>query len=248
MRIRLTLTSAVVIAAPVVLALLIGLLLARPSTSSPDQPPNPTVAAKDSASGQQNTAKPAGANMAPPPATTPARASAVAAEPQPPAALPAAAAATPGPSGPIAPDFDGGGAWINSEPLTLAELTKQGNVVLVDFWTYGCYNCKNTLPYVKQWWEKYRDQGLVIVGVHTPEFDHERALENVQEAVEREGIGWPVVQDNDYTIWRAYGNRYWPRFYLVGHHGRIVYDRIGEGAYDETERRIAAALAAAEQQ
>jgi thiol-disulfide isomerase/thioredoxin len=152
---------------------------------------------------------------------------------------------TPLPDGPIAPGFDGGGAWVNSEPLALAELTKQGKVVLVDFWTYGCYNCQNTLPYVKQWWAKYKDQGLVIVGVHTPEFKHERVLENVREAVEREAIGWPVVQDNDYTIWRAYGNNYWPRFYLVDHRGRIIYDHIGEGAYDETDRRIAAALEAA---
>jgi thiol-disulfide isomerase/thioredoxin len=106
------------------------------------------------------------------------------------------------PTGPVAPGFDGG-VWINSEPLALGDLTEQGKVVLIDFWTYGCYNCRNTLPYVKQWWEKYQDQGLVIVGVHTPEFSHERVLENVREAVEREGIGWPVVQDNDYTIWRA---------------------------------------------
>jgi thiol-disulfide isomerase/thioredoxin len=149
------------------------------------------------------------------------------------------------PTGPAAPELIGGGAWINSEPLTLAGLQQQGKVVLIDFWTYGCYNCANTLPYVKQWWEKYKDQGLVIVGIHTPEFDSERVLENVQAAVERQEIGWPVVQDNDYAIWRAYGNRYWPRFYLVDSHGRIVYDHIGEGAYEETERQIQAALAAA---
>jgi thiol-disulfide isomerase/thioredoxin len=154
-------------------------------------------------------------------------------------------AATPLPEGPAAPGFDGGGMWINSEPLALADLTEQGKVVLVDFWTYGCYNCQNTLPYVKQWWDKYQDQGLVIVGVHTPEFRHEHVLENVQAAVERAGITWPVVQDNDYAIWRAYRNRYWPRFYLVDHRGRIIYDHIGEGAYEETDRQIAAALAAA---
>jgi thiol-disulfide isomerase/thioredoxin len=146
------------------------------------------------------------------------------------------------PSGPPAPDFTGGGAWLNSEPLALADL--RGKVVLVNFWTYGCYNCQNTLPYVKQWWAKYKEQGLVIVGVHTPEFQYEAELENVAEAVRREEIGWPVVQDNEKQIWRAYGNRYWPRFYLVDDRGQLIYDHIGEGAYEETERQIAAALAA----
>ncbi len=155
-------------------------------------------------------------------------------------------AAAPRPGGPTAPELVGGGAWINSEPLTLADLTGQGKVVLINFWTYGCYNCRNTLPYVKQWWQTYKDQGLVIIGVHTPEFDSEKELENVRAAVQREGIGWPVVQDNDRRIWRAYGNHYWPRFYLVNHRGQIIYDHIGEGAYDETERQIAAALAAAQ--
>lgn len=154
-------------------------------------------------------------------------------------------AATPLPEGPAAPGFDGGGAWVNSPPLALADLTSQGKVVLVDFWTYGCYNCQNTLPYVKQWWDSYKDQGLVIVGVHTPEFESEHDLANVRAAVEQQQIGWPVVQDNDYAIWRAYRNNYWPRFYLVDHRGQIVYNHIGEGAYAETERAIAAALAAA---
>jgi thiol-disulfide isomerase/thioredoxin len=159
------------------------------------------------------------------------------------APMPATAAARPG--GPLAPELSGGGAWINSEPLTLNSLHQQGKVVLVDFWTYGCYNCANTLPYIKQWWERYKDQGLVIVGVHTPEFDSERILENVQAAVKRQEIGWPVVQDNDYAIWQAYGNRYWPHFYLIDSRGQIVYDHIGEGAYTETERQIQSALAAA---
>jgi thiol-disulfide isomerase/thioredoxin len=160
----------------------------------------------------------------------------------------AAAAATPAPkprpSGPAAPGFDGGGAWINSQPLELAKLGAQGKIVLVDFWTFGCYNCTNTLPYLKQWWAKYKDQGLVIVGVHTPEFDSERVLENVQNAVKEQEIGWPVVQDNDFAIWRAYGNHYWPHFYLVDERGQIIYDHIGEGAYDQTDAQIAAALAA----
>jgi thiol-disulfide isomerase/thioredoxin len=160
----------------------------------------------------------------------------------------AASAPYPRASGPAAPGFDGGGAWVNSEPLELAKLGTQGKIVLVDFWTFGCYNCRNTLPYLKQWWAKYKDQGLVIVGVHTPEFDSERVLENVQEAVKSQEISWPVVQDNDYTIWKSYGNHYWPHFYLVDERGQIIYDHIGEGAYEETDAQIAAALAARGQQ
>jgi thiol-disulfide isomerase/thioredoxin len=166
----------------------------------------------------------------------------------PPTQAAAAPQPTPLPAGRVAPSFEGGGAWVNSKPLALDDLTRQGKVVLIDFWTYGCYNCQNTLPYVKQWWDKYKDRGLVIVGVHTPEFSREHVLANVRDAVEREGIGWPVVQDNDYAIWRAYGNHYWPRFYLVDRRGQIVYDHIGEGAYDETERWIVAALEMAKEE
>jgi thiol-disulfide isomerase/thioredoxin len=221
---RLTLIA--LLAVPVILGLLIVVWQARPAAAPPV--------------GQQPAAQ-APASLAQQPTAPSGPAAASTAQPRPsPAAQPTAL-----PAGPRAPDFDGGGAWINSDPLTLADLTRQGKVVLVDFWTYGCYNCQNTLPYVKQWWEKYKDRGLVIVGVHTPEFASEQVLENVQAAVQREGIGWPVVQDNDYTIWRAYGNHYWPRFYLVDQRGKIIYDRIGEGAYAETERQIAAALEAA---
>jgi alkyl hydroperoxide reductase subunit AhpC len=95
---------------------------------------------------------------------------------------------------------------------------------------------------MRSWWDSYRDKGLVIVGVHTPEFAHEHELENVRAAIESEQIGWPVVQDNNYQIWRAYGNRYWPHFYLIDHRGLIIYDHIGEGAYDRTEQKIAEAL------
>lgn len=184
------------------------------------------------------------------PPTQPAADSAVASQattppaPEPTAMPEPTAIPEPTPQPQPAPELVGGGAWVNSEPLTLAGLQAEGKVTLVNFWTYTCYNCQNTLPYVRQWWDKYKDQGLVIVGVHTPEFDSEKKLENVQAAVQREEIGWPVVQDNDYTIWRAYHNRYWPRFYLIDHHGNIIYDHIGEGAYDETERHIQAALAA----
>ncbi len=158
----------------------------------------------------------------------------------PPTSMPAPTAE---PTGKSAPELVGGGAWINSEPLTLASL--RGKIVLIDFWTYGCYNCTNTLPYIKQWWSTYKDQGLVIIGVHTPEFSSERVLENVQAAVKEQGITWPVVQDNDNAIWHAYENHYWPRFFLIDHRGQIIYDHIGEGAYAQTEQQIATALAAA---
>jgi thiol-disulfide isomerase/thioredoxin len=147
------------------------------------------------------------------------------------------------PDGPLAPDLVGGGTWLNSEPLTIAGL--RGKVVLVDFWTYGCINCRNTFPSVRGWWQRYQDQGLVIIGVHTPEFADEHETENVRAALVREQIGWPIVQDNDYAIWQAYGNHYWPHFYLIDHRGTIIYDHIGEGAYDLTEQKIVAALAAA---
>lgn len=152
---------------------------------------------------------------------------------------------TPTPSGPLAPELEGATGWINTEPFRLSDL--HGKVVLLQFWTFGCYNCQNTMPYVREWWERYADAGLIIVGVHTPELDWERPPEAVQQAVQQEGIGWPVVLDNDKTIWRAYRNRYWPRFYLIDHTGHIIYDRIGEGAYSITEQRIQAALEAAEQ-
>lgn len=129
-----------------------------------------------------------------------------------PAAMPAPTAVpAPLPEGPAAPGFDGGGAWINSEPLALADLNKQGKVVLVDFWTYGCYNCANTLPYVKQWWQKYKDQGLVIVGVHTPRVPGR--IQAGKRAGRRPGAGDRPCQSCRTTTtrsWRAYGNHYWP--------------------------------------
>jgi thiol-disulfide isomerase/thioredoxin len=142
--------------------------------------------------------------------------------------------------GPSAPDFSGGTAWLNSPPLTIAGL--RGKAVLVDFWTYSCINCQRTLPYLKQWWQKYRDQGLVIVGVHTPEFGFEKERANVEQALGTYGVSWPVVMDNDYAIWNAYQNRYWPHKFLIDRAGRVVYDHIGEGGYIETEQQIAAAL------
>tara|TARA_Y100000310_G_C20634286_1_gene790360 strand:- start:432 stop:1565 length:1134 start_codon:yes stop_codon:yes gene_type:complete len=137
---------------------------------------------------------------------------------------------------PIAPELIGNQGWINSEPLTLREL--KGKVVLVDFWTYTCINCIRTQPYLNDWDNKYRDDGLVILGVHTPEFEFEKKYENVVEAVKKHEIKYPVVQDNNYATWQAYKNRFWPRKYLIDIDGFIRYDHIGEGAYDETEDMI----------
>ena len=138
--------------------------------------------------------------------------------------------------GPQAPEVVGINAWINSQPLKISGLS--GKVVLVDFWTYTCVNCIRTFPYLKEWHAKYADDGLVILGVHTPEFKFEEKLENVRQAVKDNGIGWAVGLDNDYATWRAYKNRYWPAKYLIDKDGIIRYTRFGEGAYAETESKI----------
>ena len=128
------------------------------------------------------------------------------------------------------------GEWINSEPFTLE--SQRGNVVLIDFWTYTCVNCIRTLPYLKEWHAKYADQGLVILGVHTPEFDFEKDIINVTSAVQDFGIEYPVVQDNDFGTWQAFSNRFWPAKYLIDSEGVIRYTHFGEGAYAETEDEI----------
>ncbi|CRL50716.1 cytochrome c biogenesis protein DipZ [Pseudomonas sp. SIMBA_041] len=134
------------------------------------------------------------------------------------------------------PALDGAVQWLNSPPLTAQAL--KGKVVLVDFWTYSCINCLRTLPYVKAWAEKYRDQGLVVIGVHAPEFAFERDVGNVTKAMKDLGINYPVAIDNDYKIWRAFNNEYWPAHYFADAQGRIRYHHFGEGEYAESERVI----------
>lgn len=134
------------------------------------------------------------------------------------------------------PQLRGIAGYINSEPFNLMEF--RGKVVLVDFWTYSCINCQRTFPYLGEWYEKYKDQGLEIVGVHTPEFQFEKDYDNVVRASEKFGVVWRVAQDNDYRTWRAYRNQYWPRKYILDVDGFIRYDHIGEGAYAETEKVI----------
>lgn len=129
--------------------------------------------------------------------------------------------------------------YINTDSsISLQKLREENKVVLIDFWTYTCINCQRTIPYLNSWYEKYSDDGFVIVGVHSPEFEFEKDYNNVQEAVKRFGIKYPVVQDNDFKTWRAYGNNFWPRKYLIDVDGFIRYDHIGEGAYAETESII----------
>lgn len=127
------------------------------------------------------------------------------------------------------------------KPITIGEFVGK-KVVLLDIWTYSCINCQRTTPYLNAWYKKYEDKGLVIIGLHTPEFEFEKVLKNVTEATKRLGIKYPVVLDNDYSTWNAYGNRFWPRKYLIDIDGYIVYDHIGEGGYEETEKRIQEAL------
>ncbi|WP_236905902.1 thioredoxin family protein [Collimonas pratensis] len=135
-----------------------------------------------------------------------------------------------------APEFTGIQTWLNSKPLTMASL--RGKVVLVDFWTYSCINCVRTLPHVTKWYDQYKDKGLVVVGVHTPEFPYERETRNVETAIQRSGIRYPVAQDNRYATWNAYDNQYWPAAYLVDRKGTIVLKHFGEGSYDEMENAI----------
>ena len=137
--------------------------------------------------------------------------------------------------GPAA-DFVGIETWLNSEALTMEDL--KGKVVIVDFWTYTCINCIRTLPYVTGWYEKYKDDGFVVIGVHTPEFEFEKKTENVEGAIKQYEINYPVAQDNDFKTWRAYDNRYWPAKYLIDANGIVRYTHFGEGEYDVTEENI----------
>jgi len=131
--------------------------------------------------------------------------------------------------------------FINVDSISISEFIGK-KVVLIDFWTYSCINCQRTTPYLNAWYEKYKDEGLVIIGIHTPEFKFEQEYENVLAAVKKFGIQYPVVLDNDYSTWTAYRNRYWPRKYLIDIDGFIVYDHIGEGGYEKTEKKIQKAL------
>jgi cytochrome c biogenesis protein CcdA/thiol-disulfide isomerase/thioredoxin len=151
-----------------------------------------------------------------------------------------AAGGGPRTSGTLTANLSGATAWINSQPLTLASL--DGKVVLIDFWTYSCINCLRTLPYIKAWNAKYKDSGLVVIGVHTPEFPFEKDESNVRKAVHDLGITYPVAMDNDYRIWRNFNNEYWPAHYFIDATGKIRYHHFGEGGYEESENWIRSLL------
>src|SRR5689334_11304161 len=141
-----------------------------------------------------------------------------------------------------APEFTATTGYINTpSPVKLVDL--KGKIVLVHFWTYTCSNCIHTIPYLNNWYQKYSNKGLVIVGVQTPEFDFEKNIGNVKKAVQDFKIKYPVILDNDYVNWNAYGNNYWPRDYLVDNQGLIRYNHIGEGGYEQTEQMIRSLLA-----
>lgn len=136
-----------------------------------------------------------------------------------------------------APEFTGLQNWINSPEInSMRDL--RGKVVLIDFWTFGCINCINTLPYVQKWHQTYKDQGLVVLGIHAPEFSNERKFENVVNAVKKYGLTFPVAIDNGFKLWRKYKNRYWPAMYLVDKDGVVRYMHFGEGRYKDTEAAI----------
>jgi thiol-disulfide isomerase/thioredoxin len=136
----------------------------------------------------------------------------------------------------LAARFQGAGTWLNSEPLSAAQL--RGKVVLVQFWTYTCVNWLRTMPYVRAWAAKYRNAGLLVIGVHTPEFSFEHDLDNVRRAVKTMDVAYPVPTDNEYRIWRAFGNQAWPALYLADAMGRVRYSHFGEGEYERTEKMI----------
>ena len=131
--------------------------------------------------------------------------------------------------------------WLNSAPKTLAAL--RGKVVMVEFWTFGCYNCVNVEPYIKQWHSDYHKQGLEVIAVHTPEFSHEHDINNVRAYIDKKKIQHAVAIDNDFKIWNSFNNRYWPAMYLIDKHGDIRYIKIGEGEYAQTQQRIVELLA-----
>ena len=134
------------------------------------------------------------------------------------------------------PSLSGASAWLNSPALTSESL--RGKVVLVDFWTFDCINCQHSIPHVNEWAKKYEKDGLVVIGVHTPEYPYERVIDNVRKSVARLGLNYPIAIDNDYAIWRAFDNQYWPAHYLVDAQGQIRYSHFGEGAYEEQEQVI----------
>ena len=210
---------------------------APPATASPDatSTPEATSTASAAADGEASPAAEATAEATPEPTPSP--------TPEPTPTPTPTPTSTPTPQPTPRPveaerELTGLTGWLNSEPFTIGGQLTQGRVVLIDFWTYTCINCIRTLPFLREWHDKYAEHGLVILGVHRPEFDFEHDRDNVLAAMERMGVVWPVAQDNDSRTWRAFENRFWPAKYLFGPGGRIRYEHFGEGKYRETEEKI----------
>ncbi len=140
------------------------------------------------------------------------------------------------PTGKHLPEFQGISQWLNSAPLSIADL--KGSVVLVQFWTFACINCQRTLPYITKWHQQYKSQGLKVIGIHTPEFAFERDANNIKKALKQHKITYPVPVDNEYKTWNAYDNQYWPHLFLADRQGLLRYDHVGEGAYEKIEQTI----------
>jgi thiol-disulfide isomerase/thioredoxin len=134
------------------------------------------------------------------------------------------------------PSFNGATSWLNTQPLTLTKL--RGKVILIDFWTYTCINWRRTLPYLREWAAKYKDQGLIVVGIHTPEFSFEYEVKNVTRALKEMNINYPIALDNNYEIWNSFQNQFWPALYLIDVKGNLRFQKFGEGDYEEAERQI----------
>ena len=230
---------------PALLILLAGLAVAlacapstSPASNADTAADTATLPASDSAAANAN------ANAATPPATdAPAAPAAAATEPLAATAAPTAARPRAANVSQDIPQIEGIDAWLNTDDaLAIDALAAEGKVVLVDFWTYTCINCIRTLPYLREWWSRYEDDGLVILGIHTPEFEFEKDYDNVSGALETHRIGWPVAQDNEMTTWRNFNNRYWPAKYLFNSRGEEIYRHFGEGDYGKTEQHIRNAL------
>ncbi|MEH2321637.1 thioredoxin family protein [Nostoc sp.] len=140
------------------------------------------------------------------------------------------------PAGKSLPEFQGISQWLNSTPLSIADL--KGSVVLIQFWTFACINCQRTLPYITRWHRQYESQGLKVIGIHTPEFAFERDANNIKKALRQHKITYPVPVDNEYKTWKAYDNQYWPHMFLANRQGLLQYDHIGEGEYEKIEQTI----------
>ena len=235
---------------PALLVLLAGLAIALALACAPSAPApaaDNTAAATDIATATLPAAAVSAAAAADatalPPTDAPAAPAAAATEPPAATAAPTAARPRAAAVSQDIPQIEGIDAWLNTDDaLAIDALAAEGKVVLVDFWTYTCINCIRTLPYLREWWSRYEDDGLVILGIHTPEFEFEKDYDNVAGALETHSIGWPVAQDNEMTTWRNFNNRYWPAKYLFNSRGEEIYRHFGEGDYGKTEQHIRNAL------